>query len=61
MKMAKLLGYQVATNTTIYKETDMTEIEQMFDFLSDLGVDDRRSDQRRDLWRLAPIRRSLWH
>lgn len=39
MKMAKQLGYQVATNTTIYKETDMTEIEQMFDFLSDLGVD----------------------
>src|SRR5688572_14011741 len=39
MKMAKLLGYQVATNTTIYKETDMAEIEQMFDFLSDLGVD----------------------
>ncbi len=39
MKMAKRLGYQVATNTTIYKETDMAEIEQMFDFLSDLGVD----------------------
>ncbi len=39
MKMAKLLGYQVATNTTIYKETDMAEIEQMFDYLSDLGVD----------------------
>ena len=39
IKMAKLLGYQVATNTTIYKETDMTEVEQMFDFLSDLGVD----------------------
>jgi MoaA/NifB/PqqE/SkfB family radical SAM enzyme len=39
MKMAKLLGYQVATNTTIYKETDMAEIERMFDFLSDLGVD----------------------
>src|SRR5207248_4896372 len=39
MKMAKLLGYQVATNTTIYKETDMAEIEQMFDFLSDLGID----------------------
>ncbi|MEN3371272.1 MAG: hypothetical protein V7609_3415 [Verrucomicrobiota bacterium] len=39
MKMAKLLGYQVATNTTIYKETDMAEIEQMFDFLSDMGVD----------------------
>ena len=39
IKMAKILGYQVATNTTIYKETDMTEVEQMFDFLSDLGVD----------------------
>src|SRR5262249_3008115 len=39
IQMAKLLGYQVATNTTIYKETDMQEIERMFDYLSDLGVD----------------------
>src|SRR4029077_10555034 len=39
IKMAKVLGYQVATNTTIYKETDMPEIERMFDYLSDLGVD----------------------
>ena len=39
IKMAKLLGYQVATNTTIYKETDMQEIERMFDYLADLGVD----------------------
>jgi MoaA/NifB/PqqE/SkfB family radical SAM enzyme len=39
IKMAKLLGYQVATNTTIYKETDMEEVERMFDYLSDLGVD----------------------
>src|SRR5438105_9028935 len=39
IKMAKLLGYQVATNTTIYKETDMDEVEQMLDFLADLGVD----------------------
>ena len=39
IKMAKVLGYQVATNTTIYKETDMQEVEQMFDYLSDLGVD----------------------
>ena len=39
IKMAKLLGYQVATNTTVYKETDMEEVEQMLDFLSDLGVD----------------------
>ena len=28
IKMAKMLGYQVATNTTIYKETDMQEIER---------------------------------
>jgi hypothetical protein len=39
IKMAKVLGYQVATNTTVYKETDMQEIERMFDYLSDLGVD----------------------
>ncbi|MBA2242489.1 MAG: DUF3463 domain-containing protein [Chthoniobacterales bacterium] len=39
IKMAKLLDYQVATNTTVYKETDMQELEQLFDFLSDLGVD----------------------
>jgi hypothetical protein len=39
IKMAKILGYQVATNTTIYKETDMEEVERMFDYLSDLGVD----------------------
>src|ERR1700759_2207460 len=39
IKMAKILGYQVATNTTVYKETDMEELEQLFDFLSDLNVD----------------------
>ena len=39
IKMAKCLGYQVATNTTVYKETDVDEVEQMFDFLADLGVD----------------------
>jgi hopanoid biosynthesis associated radical SAM protein HpnH len=32
-------GYQVATNTTVYKETEMSELEQMFDYLSWLGVD----------------------
>ena len=30
IKMAKILGYQVATNTTVYKETEVKEIEQMF-------------------------------
>lgn len=39
IRMAKILGYQVATNTTVYKETDMDELAQMFDYLSWLGVD----------------------
>lgn len=39
IKMAKALGYQVATNTTVYKETDTAELEQMFKFLSSLSVD----------------------
>jgi len=39
MRMAKILGYQVATNTTVYKETDVQEIEDMFKFLSSLEVD----------------------
>ncbi|HON07842.1 MAG TPA: adenosyl-hopene transferase HpnH [Verrucomicrobiota bacterium] len=39
IKMAKRLGFQVATNTTVYKQTDMNEIEDMFKFFSWLGVD----------------------
>jgi MoaA/NifB/PqqE/SkfB family radical SAM enzyme len=39
IRMAKLLGYQVATNTTVYKETDVKELEQMFEFFSSLEVD----------------------
>ena len=39
IKMAKILGYQVATNTTVYKETDVQEIEDMFKFFSWLEVD----------------------
>lgn len=39
IRMAKFLGYQVATNTTVYRETDMTEIEQLFVMLGGLGVD----------------------
>lgn len=39
IRMAKILGYQVATNTTVYKETDADEIEKMFAYLSALGVD----------------------
>jgi len=39
VKMAKLLGFQVATNTTVYRETEVREIEDMFRFFSWLGVD----------------------
>jgi hopanoid biosynthesis associated radical SAM protein HpnH len=39
IQMAKILGYQVATNTTVYRETDAAELEEMFKFLSSLGVD----------------------
>ncbi len=39
IKMAKILGYQTATNTTVYKETDVQELEDMFGFLSSLDVD----------------------
>ena len=37
--MAKILGYQVATNTTVYRETEVEEIENMFAFLSSMEVD----------------------
>src|SRR6266513_1659486 len=39
IRMAKILGYQVATNTTVYKETEVKEIEQMFEFFSSVEVD----------------------
>src|SRR4029077_9711882 len=39
MRMAKILGYQVATNTTVYRETDVAEIEHLFGYLATLGVD----------------------
>ena len=38
VRMAKILGYQVATNTTVYKETDASEIEEMFEFFSSMEV-----------------------
>jgi hopanoid biosynthesis associated radical SAM protein HpnH len=39
IRMAKILGYQCATNTTVYRETDVQELEDMFKFLSSLHVD----------------------
>ncbi len=39
IRMAKILGFQVATNTTVYRETDVAEIEHLFGYLATLGVD----------------------
>ena len=39
IKAAKAAGFLVCSNTTIYKETDLNEIEELFDFLHGLGVD----------------------
>lgn len=39
IKKAKRLGYRVCTNTTIFKETNLLEMEMLFSFLQDIGVD----------------------
>jgi len=39
IKLAKAAGFRVCTNTTVYKETDMREIEELFEYLDTLGVD----------------------
>jgi hopanoid biosynthesis associated radical SAM protein HpnH len=39
IKAAKAAGFRVMTNTTVYKETDMKEIEELFEFCRTLGVD----------------------
>ena len=39
IKLAKSLGFRVVTNTTIYKETKVEEIEQLFVELTAIGVD----------------------
>src|SRR5262245_47684893 len=36
---AKQAGFLVCTNTTIYKETDLGEIDRLYAYLSRLGVD----------------------
>ena len=38
-KIAKEAGFQVCTNTTVYKETDMREIEELFEYLRQFHVD----------------------
>ena len=39
IKAAKEAGFLVCTNTTVYRETDMKEIWQLFELLEELGVD----------------------
>jgi len=39
MRAAKAAGFQVTTNTTVYKETDMREIERLFEYLEPLDLD----------------------
>ena len=39
LRAAKKAGFMVCTNTTVYRETDMKEIEALFEFLEPLGVD----------------------
>jgi hopanoid biosynthesis associated radical SAM protein HpnH len=39
IKAAKAAGFKVCTNTTVYRETDMREIEELFQFCETLGVD----------------------
>jgi hopanoid biosynthesis associated radical SAM protein HpnH len=39
IKAAKAMGFRVCTNTTIYKETDLQEVEILFSYLGHLGVD----------------------
>ncbi|MGA2030979.1 MAG: adenosyl-hopene transferase HpnH [Thermoguttaceae bacterium] len=39
IRAAKRAGFQVTTNTTIYKNSDMQEIALLFAYLAELGVD----------------------
>ena len=39
IREGKRLGYHVITNTTIFKETDIDEVEELFAMLKELGID----------------------
>jgi hopanoid biosynthesis associated radical SAM protein HpnH len=39
IKAAKAAGFLVTSNTTIYKETDIEEVDQLLEYLQTLGVD----------------------
>src|SRR6266700_2706380 len=38
IRAAKQAGFMVCTNTTIFKETDLDEVDQLFTYLAKLGV-----------------------
>lgn len=38
IKKAKEMGFQVITNTSIYRETDIAEVEALFAFLTELDI-----------------------
>ena len=39
IKVAKAAGFMVCTNTTVFNETSMAELDAMFGYLTELGVD----------------------
>ncbi len=39
LQIAKAAGFKVMSNTTVYKETDMNEIWELFEYLETLGMD----------------------
>lgn len=39
IRQAKRRGYQVVTNTTVFKDSDLGELERLCQLLTDLGVD----------------------
>jgi hopanoid biosynthesis associated radical SAM protein HpnH len=39
IRAAKEAGFMVCTNTTIYKQTDLKEIAELFEYLKEFGVD----------------------
>ncbi len=39
IRAAKAAGFKVSTNTTVYKETDMGEIERLFEYLEPFALD----------------------
>src|SRR3984893_13500839 len=39
VRLAKAAGFKVGTNTTVYKETDMNEIGELFEYLTQFNVD----------------------